>query len=145
MAFQGYLLKAGNTVFPHNYIQYEKFSTTPNIREEIEAYRDDYTRALYRVTAPGHVTTFKFTVKDGLHSADIKAIKDFFTSATVNSEQRKVQLTYWNMEDMTYKTSYFYRPDINYTIRQITGNDFICNEFDIEFIEYDPLNATVVS
>ena len=58
----GYLLKAvkTNAIFPHKYIAYESYNTTPNQREEIKAYRDDNTRDLTRITAEGTKSVFGF-------------------------------------------------------------------------------------
>lgn len=56
--FEGYLFKSGSDIFPHQYINYESYSTLPNSREEIKAYRDDNTRDLTRVTASGTKSSF---------------------------------------------------------------------------------------
>lgn len=136
--FKGYLMKStsNNTIFPHKYIQIDSFSTTPNAREEIKAVRDENTRDLTRVTASGTKSSITFSTLDGLNKSQVEEILNFFTSAETNALQRKLQLIYWNMEEMKYKTGYFYRPDITYQIREISNNDFICNEFEISLIEY---------
>lgn len=137
-AFNGYLIKATDTgiIFPNKYIVYESWNSTPNSREEIKAWRDDNTRDLFRITAQGTKSSFSFNVRAGLHLADKISIQQFFTNAEVNHLERKIQLTYWNDEDNTYKTAYFYRPDIEFTIRKITDDDIIYNEFSISLIEY---------
>lgn len=137
-AFNGYLIKATATdiIFPNKYIVYESWNSTPNSREEIKAWRDDNTRDLFRITAQGTKSSFSFNVRAGLHLSDKIAIQQFFTNAEVNHLERKIQLTYWNDEDNTYKTAYFYRPDIEFTIRKITDDDIIYNEFSISLIEY---------
>lgn len=154
--FLGYFFKATKTsaVFPNQYIMYDTYSTTPNHREEIKAYRDENTRELYRITADGMKTSIKFSTRDKLHKADKETILAFFTNAEAQEsdsytawKQRKVQLTYWNEEDGEYKTSYFYRPNLEFKInhieptRQVDNNnnviyDIIYNSLDIELIEY---------
>ena len=136
--FKGYLMKStsNNAIFPHKYIQIDSFSTTPNAREEIKAVRDENTRNLTRVTASGTKSSITFLTLDGLNKSQVEEILNFFTTAETNALQRKLQLIYWNMEELKYKTGYFYRPDITYQIREISNNDFICNEFEISLIEY---------
>ena len=137
-AFKGYLLRAvaTNTIFPNSYIVYEGWDSTPNQREEIKAWRDDNTRDLYRITAQGTKNSLTFKVKENLHLADKIAIQKFFTDAEINHLERKVELEYWNDEDNEYKTAYFYRPDIKFTMKKITDDDIIYKEFTIDLVEY---------
>ena len=134
--FEGYLFKSGNDIFPHQYINYESYSTLPNSREEIKAYRDDNTRDLTRVTASGTKSSFSFKTRPNLHLDDIRAILDFFTRNESSALERKIELTYWNNESLEYKTSNFYRADITFEIKQITDNDIIYNEAEISLVEY---------
>ena len=52
-AFAGYLLQnsLGETI--DEYIEFESYDSTPNQREEIDAWRDDNTRELFREPAEG--------------------------------------------------------------------------------------------
>lgn len=136
----GYLIKAvkTNKVFPNEYIAFESYNTTPNQREEIKAYRDDNTRDLYRVTAQGTKSVFDFETRENLHLPQMEEILNFFTSAEESDDhlQRKVELQYWNMEDMMYKTAYFYRPDLKFTIKKLSDTDIIFKPLKIDFVEY---------
>lgn len=134
--FEGYLFKSGNDIFPHEYILYESYSTLPNSREEVKAYRDDYTRNLTRVTATGTKSSFSFKTRPYLHLADIENILKFFTSHESSAQERKIELTYWNNESLEYKTAYFYRADITFEIKKITDDDIIYNEAEISLVEY---------
>lgn len=142
VTFNGYLLKAvkTNKIFPSEYILTETWNSTPKQREEIKAYRDDNTRDLTRVTAQGTKSVFSFETRNNLHLEDKIAIQKFFTDAEEDTEeahlQRKVQLQYWNDETNQYETSYFYRPDIQFTIKKITTNDILYNSFKFDFVEY---------
>lgn len=136
MAFSGYLLKSGNDIFPHKYIKLESWDSTPNQREEIKAYRDDNTRNLTRVTASGKKTVFSFATISGLTLSQKQEIQTFFTSHETDSLQRKINLTYWNDEENTYKTGTFYRPNMNFPIKKITSNDIVYGELKFEFVEY---------
>ena len=134
--FEGYLFKSGNDIFPHEYIAYESYSTLPNSREEIKAYRDDNTRNLTRVTAQGTKSSMSFKTRGNLHLEDCQAILKWFTDHESNAQERKLTLTYWNNESLEYKTSEFYRADIKFEIKQISGNDIWYKEFEVSLVEY---------
>lgn len=142
MAFAGYLFASCDVnfkikqIFPNKYIQYNSWSSTPNQREEIKAYRDDNTRNLTRITAAGKKSVFSFKVRSPLHLEDKIEIQNFFTSAEIDPEQRKVNLIFWDDENNTYKTGSFYRPNMQFPIMKITEDDIIYGELTIECIEY---------
>lgn len=142
--FEGYLFKKTITQgtstidvpFPNRYIALDTWSSTPNQREEIKAYRDDNTRDLTRVTAQGKKSKFSFKTRKKLHLNEKKEIQQFFTSSEVDANQRKIQLTFWNDESNSYKTGYFYRPNMEFKIYKITDDDIIYDEMSFELIEY---------
>lgn len=140
MAFEGYLFKyygaSNSNAFPLQYINESTWDSTPNQREEIKAYRDDNTRDLTRVTAAGRKTIFSFETREGLHLADKQAIQSYFTSHETDADQRKIRLTYWNDEENAYKSGYFYRPNMNFKIKQIKDSDIIYDSLKFEFVEY---------
>ena len=151
-AFRGYLLKTTETVnnqvvdviFPHQYIQIGTWSTVPNQREEIKAYRDDNTRDLTRVTAAGRKTTISFKTRSALNKSQKEAIQTFFTSHESNAAERKITVTYWNDEENTYKSGTFYRPNMTFPILSLrtilsedrTSYDIIYDELQIDLVEY---------
>lgn len=142
MIFEGYLFASCDAnfkpkkIFPNKYIQYNSWSSTPNQREEIKAYRDDNTRNLTRVTAAGKKSVFSFKVRGNLHLDDKIEILNFFTDAELDHEQRKVNLKFWDDENNEYKTGTFYRPNMKFPIMKITDDDIIYGELTIECIEY---------
>lgn len=142
MIFEGYLFAACDAnfkirrIFPNKYIQYNSWSSTPNQREEIKAYRDDNTRNLTRVTASGKKSVFSFKVRSPLHLNDKIEIQQFFTDYEIDHEQRKINLRFWDEENNEYKTGTFYRPNMKFPIIKITDDDIIYGELTIECIEY---------
>lgn len=136
--FKGYLLRAvrTDTIFPNDYILYSSWKSTPNQREEIKAYRDDNTRELYRVTAEGQKSIFQFDTINGLSLQDKINIQNFFTSAEINTKERKVQLEFWNEENNQYSIGYFYRPNMEFTIQDISEDDITYSSLTFEFVEY---------
>lgn len=142
MIFEGYLFASCDSnfrvklPFPNKYIQYSSWSSTPNQREEIKAYRDDNTRNLTRVTAAGKKSVFSFKVRSNLHLSEKTEIQEFFTSAEIDHEQRKINLRFWDDENNVYRTGTFYRPNMQFPIVKITEDDIIYGELTIECIEY---------
>jgi hypothetical protein len=142
MNFKGYLFESCDVnfntldIFPNKYIQYNSWSSTPNQREELKAYRDDNTRNLTRITATGKKSVFSFKVRSPLHLEDKKAIQKFFTDAEIDPEQRKINLRFWDDENNEYKEGTFYRPNMQFPIIKITEDDIVYGELTIECIEY---------
>lgn len=136
--FKGILLyrTADNKPFPQQYIEMGSWSSNPDQREEIRAYRDDNTRALTRITAQGRKSIFSFATRNNLHLKDKIAIQNWFTEKEVNSTERKIQLTFWNEETNDYDTGYFYRPNMEFKIKSIIGNDIIYDSMQFDFVEY---------
>ena len=124
-------------VLPHNYIIAESYTCTPQQREEIEAYRDDTTRALYRNTIKSAYMKTKITFSTRpLRLADKKAFMNWFTDRESSTQERKIQLVYWDDEASMYKTGYFYRPNMDFKIRKISNDDIWYDKVDIELIQY---------
>lgn len=141
--FKGYLLRSivmnGTTpvytVFPNRFIKFDSWSSNPKQREELKAYRDDNSRKLTRVTAEGKKTKITFTVRP-LDLDDKIELQNFFYSAEVDHVQRKVHLQYWDDENNRYDEGYFYRPNMEFPINHIEGENIKYKELKMELIEY---------
>jgi hypothetical protein len=135
--WKGYYIKTVKTglIFPMKYIKEKSYSATPNQREELEAYRDDNTRNLTRVTADGMKSTFLFNTRP-LWLEDVIEIQKFFTDAEVDAKQRKIQLVYWNDETYSYKTGYFYRPNMDFKQLYATEKSIKYDSLELKFVEY---------
>lgn len=134
MAFQGYLLKFGGIEIPHKYIQLESYSTTPDQRTELSAHRDN-NNTLHRVTSPNHKTTIKFNTIP-LNLTQKIELQTAMKKGLINEVERKYQVTYWNDEKNVYETGDFYMPDVDYSIRNIKGNNIEYSSIAFELIEY---------
>lgn len=132
--YNGYLLKFGDKVFPNEYIL--EYSSTPNQRLESSADRDN-TGTLQRKTLNSTKTSINLSTHILSLSEKIK-MQSVINAGMVNTAQRKCKVTYWNDEDNTYKTGYFYIADIEYTIMDVdsTSKDIQYNPITIELIEY---------
>ena len=136
--WKGYLIKtvSPEVVLPAKFIEASSYKATPNQREEIKAYRDENTRDLTRITAAGKKSKIIFTTRDNLHLKDKIELQDYFYNAESDHNERKVQIQFWNDEENVYKTGYFYRPDIQFTIKKITEDDIIYEKLEVHLIEY---------
>ena len=137
--YKGFLMASGVNDeairLPNRLLESGGYTTTPNMREEIKAERNDYTRELYRVTAPVTKTRIKFKTIQ-LNLSDLKLMQDFFDAITTDSLQRKVRIVFWDCEKFEYRWGYFYITDINYTIDEATEDDIFYQPIEVSFIEY---------
>lgn len=135
--FQGYLLKFGDVELPNKYLKYDSYSATPNQRTEIDAYRDDYTQELYRITSEGLKTKIEAETVP-MYLEDKIEFMNVLRSGLDNKLQRKYNVTYWNDEDNSYKTGYFYIPDTQFSIHRVDTqkNSILYNSFKLTLIEY---------
>lgn len=133
--FKGYLIKLGDQEFPYEYIELESYVSTDNQRTELKAYRNA-NNLLIRQTSPNFKTKIEFNTRAGLWLEDIEKIKGIIDKALTNKIERKVKVTYWNNEDLIYKTMYAYIPDVEYTIYMITNNNIQYKSIRFSFIEY---------
>lgn len=130
--YNGWLLKFGNNIMPNKYIT--AFSSTPNQRLETSAERDQ-NGTLQRATLPNYKTKISFSTHI-LHLDEKIDFQSIINLSMANKLQRKCRVTYWNDETNSYYTSYFYIPDIEYTVMNAEKNDITYQPITIELIEY---------
>ena len=142
MAFDGTLVqlkKAGTSTymnFPLRYIKTESYKVTPDQRMESSASRSA-TGLLKRTTCSHTASKVDFTTIT-LTNSEVKEINKLLTDAYTDSQQRKLELKYYNPSTDTYKTGEFYVPDIDFDIIRVEVDDRIIH-YDgirIAFIEY---------
>lgn len=99
---------------------------------ESDAQRDQNGN-LHRATLPNTKTSIKFTthILDLTEKITLQNLMNYS-----NSVQRKVQVTFWNDEINDYSTSWFYIPDIEFTVMDASTNDIKYNPITVELIEY---------
>lgn len=135
--FKGYLIRfpKNNLKFPHNLIAKESYQATPLQRTEIKAYRDS-NNLLRRVTSPNNKTKITFNTIDGLTLTQMQSIRNILNGAMSNSQQRKLNVEYWDDELLAYRTMTAYIPDITYTPKIITADNIKYSAVTFTFIEY---------
>lgn len=135
--FKGYLIKfpKNGLQFPHKLIAKESYQATPLQRTEIKAYRDS-NNLLRRVTSPNNKTKITFNTIDGLTLTQMQSIRNILNGAMSNSQQRKLNVEYWDDELRAYRTMTAYIPDITYTPKIITADNIKYSAVTFTFIEY---------
>jgi hypothetical protein len=65
-------------------------------------------------------------------------VQNFFTDNEDEKDkaERKIELEFWNDEDNTYKSAYFYRPNTKFQIKSISGDDIKYGSIQIDLVEY---------
>ena len=132
MAYQGYLIKIGNTVFPMKYIRRETYKCTPNQRIDQDS-GSDATGMLHRNVLSHTRSKIEFETPQMLRGADVLAIS---TLLGLSGSRRDVTITYWDHESQDYKTGKCYVPDISYQLMRNTGDDLVYMPIRYAFIEY---------
>ena len=139
MSFEGWLIKFGSVQLPNSYLLADGWESTPNQRTEISAWRDANI-LLHRDTSPNFKTSLKLNIKEmNLQEREaLKAVIGLATLPDTDKKQRRVQITYWNDEDLEYRSGVFYMTDTTYTIHRIDedNKDIEYNGHTIELIEY---------
>lgn len=137
--FSGWLIKFGDVVLPNSFILADGWESTPNQRVEIDAYRDANV-LLHRETSENFKTSITLNIR-AMNLEEMTAFKAVIGLVTLdinNKKQRRLMVTYWNDEELEYKTATMYMPDVTYSIHTVdeVDRDIEYNGFTIELIEY---------
>lgn len=137
--FSGWLIKFGDVVLPNSFILADGWESTPNQRVEIDAYRDANV-LLHRETSENFKTSLSLNIR-GMNLKEMAAFKAVIGMATLDvndKKQRRLMITYWNDEELDYKTAIMYMTDTSYSIHTVSESrsDIEYNPFTIQFIEY---------
>lgn len=133
-AYQGYLIKLGDVIFPLKYIVSTTYKSNDNQRTENKAYRDA-NNLLHRQTSRNHKTKIEFETPT-LYLNELEEIKSIVDKALIDRVERKMNITYWNSEEMKYKKATVYMPDPEYIIKSASKDNLIYNGVRMAFIQY---------
>ncbi len=137
--FQGWLIKFGDVQLPNSFLLADGWEGTPNQRLEVDAYRDA-NMLLHRETSSNYKTKLKLNIRE-TSLTERMALNNVIGLATLSiteQKERKVSITYWNDETLTYESGVFYMPDITYVIHNLDEErlDMEYNPFSISLIQY---------
>lgn len=137
MAFSGYLIKLGGSSgdnLPMELIAAESYSATPDQRLESKAARAA-TGKLYRSTCDHKATKIEIETVP-MTNKDLTGLMSLIASHFSDTNQRKLNLQYYDNETDNYNTGTFYMPDIQYKILRVDGNTIYYDSIRLAFIEY---------
>lgn len=132
MGFDGYYVKLGNRIVPHQFILADSYSAKLNKEEYAER---DANRDLHRDVI-AIKPSVKFTIR-ALKSYEMELLLDIINDALLVSEEDKVNCTCWIPKEQKYRTFDAYIPDTDFPVRWTDkkGNP-IYQSMDIELISY---------
>ena len=120
---------------PLGYMRYETYQITPQQTIDLDSYRSENGNLLRNPVATKCKIEFNTPLMTDSEWADVwRIIKAGFN----NNTERKLKLRYYDTLSATYKTGYFYVPDVQTTIRNIEEGPGVINyqEIRLAFIEY---------
>ena len=92
-----------------------------------------------RELSPNYKTSLTVPIRK-LYLGEKIVVKAIIDAGIVSGgeRERKVSVTYWNDEEMDYKSGVFYIADIEYTISHVNERklDMVYEPFDIQLTEY---------
>lgn len=134
MAYNGYLLKAGSTEIPLRYIRYDTYNIQPRQRQDLDPYRD-VNGVLHRNVVENMPSVIQFNTPT-MTSAELQDFLDIIRSNYDSTKERKLSLTYYDMETDSYRSGDFYMAQPSFTIHQILDGKILYDEVTINFIGY---------
>lgn len=136
MAFNGSLLKFSGDNFPLKYVFKESYKVTPNRRQDLDPCRDG-NGYLHRNTLSHTATTIQFQTKP-MWNDQFEQMMNFIRGHYTNTQEKKLQITYYSPDINSYKTGNFYVPDVEYVMDLVdtVKNRILYLSTTLEFIEY---------
>ena len=120
---------------PLSAIRYDTYSVTPQQAIDLDSYRSETGTLIRNVV--GSKCKLEFNTPS-MNNTQWAAVWDVVSAGFNNANEKKVKLKYFDTLSATYKTGYFYVPDVQTQIRNIDEPNGIINydEIRIAFIEY---------
>ncbi len=128
------LIKSGMTdwIIPDS--TFIKVSSTPEIIQDSDAYRDGLGE-LHRDTLSHKVAKFVAIIAPMYEDASDAFIAKL-NSYIVDANERKVRMQYWNKWKRTYETGDFYVPDVTFTTLADTDSGVLYEQTELHFDKY---------
>lgn len=134
MASNGTLLSFGDYNIPMKFIKYDTYVITPNIRLDIDSYRD--ADGILRRNALKHTTTKIEFETPALHELEMDELMQNIRSQYMNPNEKNAICSYYDPENGIYKSGEFYMPDFKFKIYSVSNGWIIYRPLRLAFIEY---------
>ena len=133
MAFQGWLLKVGDTDIS-KYVDIENYKVSPEQRADLDSDRNGLNK-LYREVADHYTTKIEFNTIP-MESAEMTDFLQALEAAYINVKERKALITYFDVNTGGYKTGEMYVPNYTIETKSWNGMELEYKPLRIAFIEY---------
>lgn len=128
MAFEGWVIKNGNTVLNNDLLADKGYKSNPDQQTDEDSYTDGsgllHRNILSHLRSKIWLSTNELSLAEKLHIQ------------TVLPSRSVVTLTYWNDEREKYLSADFYVPDIDWVIQKIDRETYART--------YDPISVTLI-
>lgn len=128
MAFEGWVIRNGNTVLNNDLLADKGYKSNPDQQTDEDSYTD--ASGLLHRNILSHLRSKIWLSTNELSVTEKKHIQTVLPSRSV------VTLTYWNDEREKYLSADFYVPDIDWVIQKIDKKTFART--------YDPISVTLI-
>ena len=133
MAFQGWLLKVGDTDIS-KYVDIENYKVSPEQRADLDSDRNGLNK-LYREVADHYTTKIEFNTIP-MESAEMTDFLQVLETAYINVKERKPLVTYFDVNTGEYKTGEMYVPNYTVETKSWNGMELEYKPLRVAFIEY---------
>ena len=123
------------TKIPLKYIRFETYQATPQQAIDLDSYRAETGTLIRNVVGSKAKIEFNTPI---MSDSDWQAVWTIISAGFNNSNEKRLKLRYYDTLSNSYKTGFFYVPDVQTQIRNIdesTGK-IMYNEIRVAFIEY---------
>ena len=120
---------------PLDTIRYDTYQITPQQAIDLDSYRSESGTLIRNVVGSKCKLEYNTPMMD---NNKWDAVWDVISAGFNNNNERKLKLKYFDTLSGTYKTGWFYVPDVQTPIRSIDEANGIINynEIRLAFIEY---------
>lgn len=134
MAYQGYLLKVGDTEIPHSYMRAETYKALLSTND-LDSYRD-LDGVLHRNPLEHKVGKVEFETPPLLDDKEMTEFLNMFQNNYLDSVEKNVIATFYVPELNDYLTQEMYVPDLNFTLYYADEKVVKYNQLRIALIAY---------
>lgn len=136
MAFNGYMIKTSQGIFPLAFVYADSYKIAPKQRMDLDSFRDA-NGELNRTVLEHRPSKITFSTVP-MYNDKLKKMNDFLRNSFSVESERKLTLEYYCPDTDSYSTGEFYMPDMTYPIDMVDldHNRILYGSFTIEFIEY---------
>ena len=123
------------TKIPLKYIRFETYQATPQQAIDLDSYRAETGTLIRNVVGSKAKLEFNTPI---MSDSDWQTVWAIIKAGFNNDNERRLKLRYYDTLSATYKTGFFYVPDVQTQIRNIdeaTGL-IMFNEIRVAFIDY---------